>query len=194
MTTHPAHPPGTRVHAGLSRGHSVFSTARRNVHPQADTIKAAIEQASGGRRIRRSESETAGSTKPPAVDSNNDCSGINGRGERIRTSGLLVLNQDISTTCEHRRMKIRDLRAGLVDPDGPQNGGFLAVGPGRTLLSTLVTHVLLPRTHAVARTFENLSKICCPDRFSKSPYRRTSPQRTGRTLTGAAFRMDRWGA
>ena len=65
------------------------STTRRYVHPQADTIKAAMERARGG----HSESEMAGSTKPSAVDSNND-SGMNGRGGRIRTSDLLVPNQD----------------------------------------------------------------------------------------------------
>jgi len=74
-------------------GHSDFSTTRRYVHPQADTIKAAMERARGGRRIGHSERETTGSTKPSTVDSNNDFSGINGRGERIRTSGLLVPNQ-----------------------------------------------------------------------------------------------------
>src|ERR1039458_2742466 len=72
----------------------------------------------------------------------------------------------------------------------PETAVFWPLDPGWTLLSTLVIHVLLTRTHAVACTFENLSKICCSDRFSKSPYRRTSPQRTGRTVTGAAFRME----
>ncbi len=74
-------------------GHSDFSTTRRYVHPQAETIKAAMERARGGHRIGHSESDTAGSTKPSAVNSNNDVSGINGRGERIRTSDLLVPNQ-----------------------------------------------------------------------------------------------------
>ena len=46
-------------------GHSDFSTTRRYVHPQADTIKAAIERARGGHRIGHSESETTKSTKPP---------------------------------------------------------------------------------------------------------------------------------
>jgi integrase len=68
-------------------GHSDFSTTRRYVHPQADTIKAAIErarsQAGGGHRIGHSESETAEGTKPSAVKSSNDCNGMNGRGERI---------------------------------------------------------------------------------------------------------------
>ncbi|MEO8661315.1 MAG: tyrosine-type recombinase/integrase, partial [Bryobacteraceae bacterium] len=67
-------------------GHSDFSTTRRYVHPQAETIKAAMERARGGHRIGHRESETAGSTKPLAVKTNNDFSGMNGRGERIRTS------------------------------------------------------------------------------------------------------------
>jgi integrase len=74
-------------------GHSDFSTTRRYVHPQADTIKAAIEKARGGHRIGHSESETAESVKPSAAKNSNDCNDMNGRGERIRTSGLLVPNQ-----------------------------------------------------------------------------------------------------
>ncbi len=74
-------------------GHSDFSTTRRYVHPQAVTIKAAIEKARGGHRIGRSEGETAESKKPSAVTTFNDSKEMNGRGERIRTSGLLVPNQ-----------------------------------------------------------------------------------------------------
>jgi hypothetical protein len=73
------------------------STARRRtrryVHPQADTIKAAIERARAGHRIGHSESETAESKKPSAVTIFNDSKEMNGRGERIRTSGLLDPNQ-----------------------------------------------------------------------------------------------------
>ena len=57
----------------------------------------------------------------------------NGRGEWIRTTGLLVPNQDISMTYEHRRMKTQDLRECLVDLDGPRIGGFRAVGPSLDL-------------------------------------------------------------
>ena len=46
------------------------------------------------RRVGHGESETAESTKPAAVTTFNDSKEINGRGERIRTSGLLVPNQD----------------------------------------------------------------------------------------------------
>src|ERR1035437_208660 len=72
----------------------------------------------------------------------------------------------------------------------PETAVFWPLDPGRTLLSSDLIHVLLTRTHAVACTFENLSKICCSDRFSRFPYRRSSSQRTGRTVTGAAFRME----
>ena len=65
-------------------GHRDFSTTRRYVHPQA-----AIDRARHG----HSESETVESAKPSTVKSPNNFSGINGRGERIRTSGLLVPNQ-----------------------------------------------------------------------------------------------------
>jgi hypothetical protein len=74
-------------------GHSDFSTTRRYVHPQADTVRAAIEKARGGHRIGRSESETAESRKPSAITTFNDSKQIIGRGEWIRTTGLLVPNQ-----------------------------------------------------------------------------------------------------
>ena len=51
---------------------------------------AAMERSRGGYRIGHSESEPAASTKPSAVDLNNDFTGINGRGGRIRTCDLLV--------------------------------------------------------------------------------------------------------
>ncbi len=76
-------------------GHSDFSTTRRYVHPQADTIKAAIEKTRGGHRIGHSESETTESIEPSAVKSLNDCNGIHGRGERHRTSSLLVPNRGL---------------------------------------------------------------------------------------------------
>ena len=65
-----------------------FSTTRRYLHPQA-----AIDRARRGHRIGNTESETVESAKPSTVKSQNNFSGINGRGERIRTSGLLVPNQ-----------------------------------------------------------------------------------------------------
>jgi hypothetical protein len=74
-------------------GHNDFSTTRRYVHPQADTVRAAIEKARDGHRIGHSESETAESTKPSAVTTSNNSKGRNGRGGRIRTSDLLVPNQ-----------------------------------------------------------------------------------------------------
>jgi integrase len=48
-------------------GSSDFSITRRYVHPQTETIKAAIEKARGGHRIGHSESATAESVKPPAA-------------------------------------------------------------------------------------------------------------------------------
>ena len=58
-----------------------------------------------------------------------DFKGRFGRGGRIRTFDLLVPNQEISMTYEHRLLKTQDLHACLVDLDGPRMGGFLAVGP-----------------------------------------------------------------
>src|SRR5208283_2364734 len=37
------------VHAGMFIGHSDFSTTRRYVHPQADTVRSAMERARNGR-------------------------------------------------------------------------------------------------------------------------------------------------
>jgi hypothetical protein len=74
-------------------GHSDFSTTRRYVHPQTDSVRAAIEKARGGHRIGHSESETAESTKPSAVTTFNNSKEISGRGEWIRTTDLLVPNQ-----------------------------------------------------------------------------------------------------
>ena len=54
-----------------------------------DTIKAPMERARGG----HSESETTESAKPSPVRADNDFSGMDGRGEWIRTTGLLVPNQ-----------------------------------------------------------------------------------------------------
>ena len=44
-------------------------------------------------RIGHSANKTAGSAKPSAFETDNDFSGMNGRGGRIRTCGLLVPNQ-----------------------------------------------------------------------------------------------------
>src|SRR5439155_7875803 len=52
------------VYARASRGPQRFLHPRRYVHPQTDTIRAAIEQARGRHRIGHSENETAESRKP----------------------------------------------------------------------------------------------------------------------------------
>jgi hypothetical protein len=90
----------------------------------------------------------------------------NGRGEWIRTTDLLVPNQDISTTYKHRRMKQKDLHVFDLDPAWTLNGGFLAVGPWLDPpFHALVIHVFLRARTRFARTFENPTKICCSDRF-----------------------------
>jgi hypothetical protein len=78
-------------------GHSDFATTRRYVHPQAHTVVdahrarakcAGWAQNWGTMQKRRLK---ALSLQPPQF---NDAERINGRGERIRTSGLLVPNQE----------------------------------------------------------------------------------------------------
>ena len=58
----------------------------------------------------------------------------------------------------------------------PKRRFFAPLDPGWPLLSTLVIPVLLRVRARSLRPFENLTKICCSDRISKSPYRGTSPQ------------------
>jgi hypothetical protein len=53
-------------------GHSDFSTTRRYVHPQADTVRAAIEKARGGHSIGHSQMETAEAQKASAEENPND--------------------------------------------------------------------------------------------------------------------------
>jgi integrase len=77
-------------------GHSDFSTTKRYVHPQTETVLAAFErahEAKTGHSFRHSDEKTAEAPTASTALSSNDFSGINGRGERIRTSGLLVPNQ-----------------------------------------------------------------------------------------------------
>jgi integrase len=74
-------------------GHSDFSTTKRYVHPQADTVRAAMERvagARGGHSFGHSKEKAAETPSAPAAVSSNDFSGINGRGEWIRTTDLLV--------------------------------------------------------------------------------------------------------
>ena len=77
-------------------GHSDFSTTKRYVHPQADTVRAAMERArsaKGGHSSGHSDGKAAKAPSASVAVSNNDFSNLNGRGGRIRTSDLLVPNQ-----------------------------------------------------------------------------------------------------
>ncbi len=69
----PPHPPDP---LGCVHGPVHPRPPRRYVHPQAETIKAAIDRARSGHRIGHSESETAGGTKPSAVTRFNDSKGM----------------------------------------------------------------------------------------------------------------------
>jgi integrase len=77
-------------------GHSDFSTTKRYVHPQAETVRAAMERvhgAKGGHSFGHSKQKAAEAPSAPAAATNNDFSDLNGRGEWIRTTDLLVPNQ-----------------------------------------------------------------------------------------------------
>jgi integrase len=78
-------------------GHSDFSTTRRYVHPQAETVRAAMERAraasQGSHVFRHGDEKAAETPSASTAVSGNDLSGKNGRGEWIRTTDLLVPNQ-----------------------------------------------------------------------------------------------------
>ena len=77
-------------------GHSDFSTTRRYVHPQADTIRAAMERVhgeKGGHSSGHSDEKRAETPPAPAAVSISDLRDLVGRGEWIRTTDLLVPNQ-----------------------------------------------------------------------------------------------------
>jgi hypothetical protein len=72
-------------------GHSDFSTTRRYVHPQADTVREAMErarQARGGHNDEKIKESTLSET----TDKGMNLRELNGRGEWIRTTDLLVPN------------------------------------------------------------------------------------------------------
>ena len=75
-------------------GHSDFGKTRRYVHPQTETVRAAMEraQAAGGGHSGPKPDTTA-SDPNSEVD---DCRREIGRGEWIRTTDLLVPNQTTS--------------------------------------------------------------------------------------------------
>jgi len=77
-------------------GHSDFSTTKRYVHPQTETVLAAFErarQARTGHSFRHSDEKPAEAPCAPAAVTINDFSDLVGRGEWIRTTDLLVPNQ-----------------------------------------------------------------------------------------------------
>ena len=77
-------------------GHSDFSTTKRYVHPQTDTVRAAMERARGergGHSFRHRDEKAARTPSAPAAVTVNDFRDLGGRGEWIRTTDLLVPNQ-----------------------------------------------------------------------------------------------------
>jgi len=99
-----------------------------------------------------------------------------GRGEWIRTTDLLVPNQQISMTYEHPSLKTQDLHVFDLDHDWTLNGEPVAnpaaVGPWLDPDFHVVID-MLSRTRAVASPSQNLTKICCSHGISRSPYRST---------------------
>jgi integrase len=77
-------------------GHSDFSTTKRYVHPQAETVRAAMERAhgvKGGHSFGHSDEKAAETSSAPSAVTINNFRGLDGRGEWIRTTDLLVPNQ-----------------------------------------------------------------------------------------------------
>ena len=77
-------------------GHGDFSTTRRYVHPQADTVREAMERARkawGGHNSGHNDQKLVEPTNAGNADNGMDSDGLVGRGEWIRTTDLLVPNQ-----------------------------------------------------------------------------------------------------
>ena len=77
-------------------GHSDFSTTKRYVHPQIETVRAAMERArgaQGGHSFGHSDEKAAMEATPQAASKSLNNSEMFGRGEWIRTTDLLVPNQ-----------------------------------------------------------------------------------------------------
>jgi hypothetical protein len=77
-------------------GHSDFSTTKRYVHPQQDTVRDAMERSrkeQGGHTFGHTNEKAAEASSAPTALSNNNFNELSGRGEWIRTTGLLVPNQ-----------------------------------------------------------------------------------------------------
>ena len=79
-------------------GHRDFSTTRRYVHPQAETIRAAMErarEARGGTRIGQSEAEVVTAPVRAANLRSFDFRKLNGAPGKTRTCDLLVRSQTL---------------------------------------------------------------------------------------------------
>jgi hypothetical protein len=77
-------------------GHSEFSTTKRYVHPQAHTVREAMERArvgQGGHSSGHTSEMPAEGREPSIAGISMKPGKISGRGEWIRTTGLLVPNQ-----------------------------------------------------------------------------------------------------
>jgi len=77
-------------------GHSDFSTTKRYVHPQTETVLAAFDRAREAKgRHSFGHSQPRRDTEAESASTITSCilKELDGRGERIRTSGLLVPNQ-----------------------------------------------------------------------------------------------------
>ena len=77
-------------------GHGDFSTTRRYVHRQAHTVREAMERARkarGGHNSGHNDESPADAVDAGSADKGLNREGINGRGEWIRTTDLLVPNQ-----------------------------------------------------------------------------------------------------
>jgi hypothetical protein len=78
-------------------GHGDFSTTRWYVHPQADTVREAMErarqEARGGHNSGHSNQKLVKQSNVASADNAMNVEGLNGRGAEIRTPDLLVPNQ-----------------------------------------------------------------------------------------------------
>lgn len=78
-------------------GHSDFATTRRYVHPQAATVQAAMERARsarGGHNSGHNDKNAAEGTEANSGANLQITNNLDGRGEWIRTTDLLVPNHD----------------------------------------------------------------------------------------------------
>ncbi len=76
-------------------GHSDFATTKRYVHPQAHTILEAVERArrtADGHSFGHSDRKPVEGTNAEMTDNRMKREGLDGRGEWIRTTDLLVPN------------------------------------------------------------------------------------------------------